>query len=238
MNAIHGNEIIRDDPHALSLFAARWLADRIAAGNDRFRIALAGGNTPRELYTLLGSSDYVVDWDKVVLFWGDERFVLATDPRSNYRMVHEVLLSHVPIPAQNIIPIPTDGDPADAARRYEADLKREYAADTCDSTEPLFDLVLLGLGADGHICSLFPNSPVLEERTRLTAAVLQGAPEPRITLTYPAIESSRTIAFLVTGVEKAGVVARVRAGDQALPAARIRPQGEIVWFLDKAAAGK
>lgn len=231
-------DIIRDDPQILAATAARWIADRIAAGNERFRIALSGGSTPRELYTLLGSSDYVIDWDKVVLFWGDERFVPATDARSNFRVVHEVLLSHVPIPAQNILPIPTDGTLEDAAARYEADIRREYEADTLDGKPPLFDLVLLGLGADGHICSLFPNSQVLEERTKLVAAVPAGAPEPRITLTFPAIESSRAIAFLVTGPEKAAIVARVRGGDQALPAARLKPKGEVFWFMDKVAAGK
>jgi 6-phosphogluconolactonase len=153
-------------------------------------------------------------------------------------MVHEVLLSQVPIPAQNILPIPTDGTPEDAAARYETDIRREHQAGALDADQPLFDLVLLGLGADGHICSLFPNSPVLEERSKLVAAVPSGAPEPRITLTYPAVESSRAIAFLVTGADKATIAARVRNGDQVLPAARLKPKGEVFWFMDKAAAGK
>ncbi len=240
MPAIEGEEIVRADPQDLAGFVAGWIADRIAQGDsDEFRIALCGGNTPRALYTLLGSEPYAsrIDWDKTVLFWGDERFVPATDPRSNFGMVHSLLLSRVRIPAQNIKPMPAEGDPDSAARSYEADLKSEYRADEFDSTRPLFDLMLLGLGEDGHTCSLFPNSPVLEERARWVAPVLSGAPEPRLTLTYPAIESSACIAFLVTGSAKAPIVARVRKGDLSLPAARIRPRGDLVWLLDSAAAG-
>ncbi len=240
MSALEGEKIVRADPQELAACAADWIAGRIAQSDDEeFRIALSGGNTPRDLYRRLGGEPFAsrIDWDKTVLFWGDERFVPATDPRSNFGMVHRLLLSHVRIPAQNIKPMPTDGEPGDAARSYEADLKNEYGAGVFDPARPLFDLMLLGLGEDGHTCSLFPNSPVLAERTLWVAPVLSGAPEPRLTLTYPAIESSAHIAFLVTGRAKAPVVARVREGDLSLPAARIRPQGEVIWLLDSAAAG-
>ena len=240
MAGIEGQEIVRDDPDALAAFAARWIADRIAESDEEsFRIALSGGNTPGPLYSLLGSEQYaeLIDWDKVSLFWGDERFVPATDPRSNFGMAHGLLLSRIPIAAQNIHPMPTEGDVDAAARSYEAELKNEYGADALSPGQPLFHLMLLGLGNDGHTCSLFPGSPVLEERARWVAPVQSGAPEPRLTLTYPVIENSARIVFLVTGKEKTGIVSRVRKSDQALPAARIRPQGEVFWFLDAAAAG-
>jgi 6-phosphogluconolactonase len=132
--------------------------------------------------------------------------------------------------------MPVDGTPADAAERYETQLKRVYGADEIDPARPLFEIVFLGLGSDGHTASLLPGQPVLEERKHWVAAVSEGRSEPRITLTYPAIESSNRIAFLVTGADKASAVRATRAGDQNLPAARIRPRGEILWFLDRAAA--
>lgn len=232
-------QMVFADGKEMAAHVARWMADRIAASNERFRIALSGGNTPRALYAALASDDYfgLIDWDRIVLFWGDERFVPASNSESNFRMVHEVLLSHVPIPAQNIKPIPTDGSPEDAAKRYEAELKQDYGSDALDPADPLFDLVLLGLGDDGHLCSLFPGSPVLEERSHWVSAVTGSRPEPRITLTYPAIESCRAAAFLVTGADKAQALARVRSGDMALPASRLKPQGPLFWFLDRAAAG-
>jgi 6-phosphogluconolactonase len=229
----------RDDPQQLAVACADWIVSKISERNDKFRIALSGGSTPRELYAVLASERFfgVVDWDRVEFFWGDERFVPATSPDNNYRMAHDVLLSKISVAAQNIHPIPTDGTPDDAAKRYEKELKSVYDFETLNNDQPLFDLVLLGLGDDGHTASLLPGSPVLGEKSRWVAAVTQGRPEARVTLTYPAIASGRTVAFLVTGVDKAKTVAAVRSGDQSLPAARIQSQGEIVWFLDKAAAG-
>jgi 6-phosphogluconolactonase len=132
--------------------------------------------------------------------------------------------------------MPTDGTPVDAAERYETQLKRIYGADKFDPARPLFEIVFLGLGSDGHTASLLPGQPVLDEREHWVAAVTEGRSEPRITLTYPAIESSSTIAFLVTGADKASAVSATRRGDQNLPAARINPRGEILWFLDRAAS--
>jgi 6-phosphogluconolactonase len=217
--------------------AAEWIAGRVAATADVFRIALSGGETPRLLYQELASPEYRdrIEWRRVELFWGDERFVPHTDERSNYRMARETLLAHAPVLIDHVHPIPTEGDPEGAARRYETMLKSVYGADTLAATEPLFDLVLLGLGTDGHTASLFPGSPNLQERARWVMPA-SHAGEPRITLTYPALESSTAVLFLVAGAEKAHAVRGVLAGDENLPAARLRPQGQIIWFLDEAAA--
>ena len=219
--------------------AAGWIAERVAATADVFRIALSGGDTPRLLYQELASPEYRdrIEWRRVELFWGDERFVPHTDERSNYRMVRETLLAHAPVLIDHIHPVLTEDDPESAAQRYEATLKSMYGADALDPSRPLFQLVLLGLGEDGHTASLFPGGIVLKERSRWVAAV-GNRDEPRITLTYPAIQSSHAVAFLVVGEEKAEIVRRVQEGDQSLPATRVRSDGEIVWFLDHAAASR
>ncbi len=223
------------DPQELAWRAADWIAGVVAAHEGpRFRIALTGGSTPRLLYGELTLRS--IDWKNIEFFWIDERFVPPDDPDSNYRMANETLLSHIPALPGNIHPIPTSGDPDDCARAYEAVLKLDYGAETLDRTRPLFDLVLLGIGGDGHICSLLPGSPVLEEKQRWVAPVLHGRPEVRITLTYPCVQSSRITAFLVTGRGKAETVKRVRHGDTSLPGGRLKPDGELVWLLDRDAA--
>ncbi|MBV8801034.1 MAG: 6-phosphogluconolactonase [Alphaproteobacteria bacterium] len=226
------------DPQSVAESMAAWIAERIAATSDVFRMALSGGNTPRLLYEVLGS-EYRdrIEWDRVELFWGDERFVPHGDPRSNYRMARETLLARAPVLIDNIHPIVTDGEPDPAARRYELLLKNVYGAEFLSPERPLFDLVLLGLGDDGHTASLFPGAPALEEAAHWVVAAA-GHDVPRITLTYPALESSRAVAFLVAGADKAEIVRRVISGDDSLPASRVRPQGEIVWFLDRAAASE
>jgi 6-phosphogluconolactonase len=203
-------------------------------------VSLSGGSTPKALFGLLASDEFRhrVPWSEVAWYWGDERFVPHDHPDSNYRMTREAMLDHAPVPPQNVHPIPTDGPPEDAARRYEATLQTAYGATVLDSARPLFDVTLLGLGPDGHTASLLPGEPVLEERARWVAAVSHGRPEVRITLTYPAIDSSRHVAFLVTGHEKAAIFRAIRSGDRRAPAARVRPCGEIVWFVDRAAAGE
>ncbi len=229
--------VIFDDAEQFASQAATWIAGLIAAKGSRFRIALTGGETPRALYRELGARFRdSVNWTEVEFFWGDERFVPPESPASNYRMARETLLAQVPAPLENIHPIPTGGDPNEAARTYEATLKRTYGEDSLDPARPLFDLVLLGLGEDGHICSLLPGSPALEERQRWAVPVTQGRPETRITLTYPPVQSSRLTAFLVVGGKKAEAVRAVRADDSALPGGRLRPEGELVWLLDRAAA--
>lgn len=233
--AIRGEAIVAPDATSLAVRAAEWLAARILAKTGMFRLVLSGGTTPRALYALLGA-ERRIDWTRVELFWGDERFVPYDDPESNFRMARETLLSNIAVPSANIHPMPVDGDPANAARRYEALLKNIYGRETLELSQPLFDVVLLGLGSDGHTASLLPGEPVLDEREKWVAAVTHGRAEPRITLTYPAIELSATIVFLVTGEDKAQTVRAVRAGDISLPAARLHSQGEVIWFLDTAAA--
>jgi 6-phosphogluconolactonase len=231
---------ILPDPPTLARHVAEWMTQAALAGNRPFRVSLSGGSTPKTLYSLLASDHFRnrFPWERVSWFWGDERFVPYDHPDSNYRMTREAMLSKVPVPPENIHPVPADGTPEEAARRYEHTLRAAYGAATLDSARPLFDITLLGLGPDGHTASLLPGEPVLEERTRWVAAVSHGRPEVRITMTYPAIDSSRCVAFLVAGREKAAILSTIRGGDSELPAARVRPVGELIWFVDKAAAGQ
>jgi 6-phosphogluconolactonase len=228
------------DPAALSRRVADWMLE-VATGKDGIlAVALSGGSTPRSLYRLLAEPPYrdAFPWSRTHWFWGDERFVPHDDPQSNYRMVQEALLSRAPIPAANIHPVPTEGlGPEAAASAYERELKSFHGGERLDAARPLFDLTLLGLGSDGHTASLFPGTAVLAERNRWVAAVIGAKSEARITLTYPALESSRRVAFLVAGEEKRAMFGRLRHGDDSLPAARLRPTGELFLFAD-AAAGK
>lgn len=238
MSRAIGRIEVFSDAHALAHHAAEWMMHAALAATGPFRISLSGGSTPKTLYTLLASDEFRsrFPWPRVSWFWGDERFVPYDHPDSNYRMAREAMLAKAPVPPENIHPVPTDGDPDDAARRYERTLQEIYGAETLDPQRPLFDLTLLGLGTDGHTASLLPGEPVLNERTRWVAAVSHGRPEVRITLTYPAIDSSRRVAFLVTGTEKAAIFSAIRTGQSQAPAARIHPVGDLVWFVDRAAA--
>lgn len=224
---IAGEAIVADDAKDLAVRAADFIAKEITASTT-FRLILSGGSTPRPLYRRLGER-HELPWERVELFLGDERFVPLDDPDSNFHMVRETLLAHG-IRLGAVHPIPTEGTPQDAAARYEALLKTI-------KEKPLFDLNLLGLGEDGHTASLLPGQPVLEERERLVAAVPKGRSEQRVTLTYPALESSRITMFLVSGAAKASIVKRVRAGDVSIPAGRLHPHGRVIWFMDRAAAG-
>jgi 6-phosphogluconolactonase len=228
------------DPDAVAHRVADWLLAEVGAKPGRFAVALSGGSTPRRLYERLASPPCLdsFPWDRVHWFWGDERFVPHDDAQSNYRMAREAMLARAPIPAGNIHPIPTEGLTSNAsAARYDAELRSYYGAPRLDPARPLFDVVLLGLGTNGHTASLFPGSPVLEERERWAAAIVGEDQNARITLTYPALESCRCAAFLVTGVEKHEMLARLRRGDQVIPAGRLRPTGALLCFADAAAAG-
>jgi 6-phosphogluconolactonase len=229
-----GELIVAEDARALAARASAFVAAQMKAATGIFRFALSGGSTPRALYTLLGQVRDV-PWDRIELFWGDERFVPHNSADSNYRMVRETLLAGGAKP-KAVHPIPADGTPGDAAARYEALLKREYSADALVPDRPLFDLNLLGLGEDGHIASLLPGQPVLDERKAWVAAVPHGREEARITLTYPALEASAVTMFLVSGAAKAEMLRRARAGDAGIPAGRLRPRGTLLWFADRAAA--
>jgi 6-phosphogluconolactonase len=248
MSAVRGNTTLKTpvievlaDPERLAHRLADWLLEAARSVEPPFAVALSGGSSPRRLYELLAQSPRreAFPWDGTHWFWGDERFVSHDDPQSNYRMVHEAMLSHAPIPPGNIYAIPTEGmTPEAAVTTYERKLTSFYGAGRLDPKQPLFDVTLLGLGPDGHTASLFPNTAVLNERQRWVAAVIGAKPEIRITLTYPPLESSRHAVFLVTGKEKQSVLDRLRRGDWDLPAARLDPIGTLHYFADVAAWGE
>ena len=230
-----------DTPAALAEDAAdlfvRIAADAITE-RGRFMVALAGGATPRGLYARLAAEPFRarMDWHRTWVFFGDERCVPPTDAESNYRMARETLLAHVPVPPGQIFRI--DGEAADAARAAEEYERRLRAA-----FEPglvRFDLILLGMGLDGHVASLFPGSPALDEKDRLVIAVETRAAvvAKRITLTPPVLNAARRVLFLIAGAEKARSVADVlRNPASSLPGARVRPtEGVVTWLLDRAAA--
>jgi len=230
-----------EDLPALSRAAADFLCETAMRKTGPVRIALSGGETPKPMYELLAQDPVRrrLPWDRVHWILGDERFVAPSDPASNYGMARAAFLDHVPVPAENVHPVPTAGlDLDQAAERYQATLKSLYGADTLRMDRPLLDLTLLGLGPDGHTASLLPGQPVLLENKRWVAPVPHGRPQPRVSLTYPALDSSRIVAFLVAGEEKREILDRVLSGDTSVPAGRIRPVGEVIWFVDKAAAGR
>ena len=228
------------DPSALAHHVAEWMTQAALAASGTFRVSLSGGSTPKALYTLLASDSFRdrFPWRRVSWYWGDERFVPYDHPESNYRMTREAMLAKAPVPPDNVHPVPADGTADDAAARYERTLQAAYGGSVLDPARPLFDITLLGLGPDGHTASLLPGEPVLQERKRWVAAVSHGRPEVRITMTYPVIESSRHVAFLVAGKEKAAILKTIRAGGSDVPAARVKPSGELIWFVDRAAAGE
>src|SRR5271154_3310740 len=230
---------ILPDPLVLARHVAEWVTAAAVASSAAFRVSLSGGSTPKMLYGLLASDEFRgrFPWPRVSWYWGDERFVPYDHPESNYRMTREAMLARAPVPPENIHPVPADGTPDEAASRYERTLQAAYGATVLDPARPLFDITLLGLGPDGHTASLLPGDPVLDERKRWVAAVSHGRPEIRITMTYPAIDSSRHVAFLVAGKEKAAILSAIRAGGSEVPAAHVRPVGELIWFADQAAAG-
>lgn len=212
--------------------------------NDAVRAAgmcslvLAGGSTPRVLYGLLASQFRdQIPWKDVHVFWGDERYVPAGHPQSNYRMARQALLDHVSCPAANVHPMPTHiASPALAARDYELTLRSYFHGDW-----PRFDLVLLGLGDDGHTASLFPASPALTESTRwVIAAESPAEPPTRLTLTLPVLNRAAVVYFLVAGSSKAHALHHVLAGtadSNTFPAAGVRPEtGMVIWWVDRAAA--
>ena len=204
-----------------------------------FRVALSGGNTPRRVYELLATEEFKnkINWEFVHIFFGDERTVPPDDPASNYGMVEATLISHVPIPSGNVHPISGAGNAGENAGSYEKELKSYFAG----SAWPRFDLVLLGVGEDGHTASLFPGTAAISEKTAwVVANWVEQLKEFRITLTAPVLNSAAEIIFLVTGASKAARLAEVLNGPykpESLPAQLIKPdEGELIWMIDKAAA--
>jgi 6-phosphogluconolactonase len=217
---------------AASLFADS--ASRCVAERGKFTVALSGGSTPRRLYEVLSEEQVrsTINWARVEVFWGDERCVPPDDERSNYLMAHGALLKAVPA---RIHRIEGEAGPGEAASRYEETLRRVFSLR--EGRVPSLDLVLLGMGADGHTASLFPGSSVLAERSRLAAPV-HGVDPPRVTLTLPVINEAERVLFLVTGKEKAGPVRHIlrEGNEEGYPAGMVAPGGELVWLLDEGAA--
>ena len=227
------------DPVALARAAAERVMARIAANKARVAICLTGGSSPKQLYQLLATDAYRsrIPWDRVHWFIGDERFVGPDDPLNNMGTARRIFLDRLAPPA-NIHPIPTDtSDPNAAARRYESELQSFYGANALDPARPLFDVVLMGVGPDGHTASLFPGYPAVEETTRWVVGVPKAhvAPfVPRVTLTLPALGSCREMLFEVAGADKRAILTRVLDGES-LPASRARSIGETIWLVDAAA---
>jgi len=229
------------DRESMSLAAAELfarMADEAVRARGRFSAVLSGGETPRLMYTLLATQPIEgrIDWKRVHVFWGDERCVPPDDPMSNERMARHTFLDHVPISPEQVHPIHCDKSPPRAAARYEKFIRSFF-----ERGEPRFDLVLLGLGGNGHTASLFPGSAVLEERDRWVAEVtVPGQGFSRVTMTAPLINLARMVMFLVSGSLKSRILHDVLEGPRdttRFPAQLIQPEhGELLWMADQAAA--
>lgn len=227
------------NPDALAIGAAehiRALAQVCIADHEQFSLVLSGGSTPMHAYRQLAIETPMqkLDWTKVQIFWGDERCVPPDHEQSNYRMAHEALLEHVPIPSENIYRMACEADPSIGAQGYEAILREQFPAQEL----PQFDLVLLGLGEDGHTASLFPGSEILTEHALWVAPVYVAHLDSwRVSLTLPVINAATNVMFLVSGESKARILDKIikSASAREYPAQRIDPQGELTWFIDRTA---
>jgi 6-phosphogluconolactonase len=216
-------------------------ASEAVAERGRFTIALSGGSTPKSLYTLLATNARTsLPWDRMFFFFGDERHVPPTDPESNYRMADEAMLSKVPVAPSNVFRVPAENpDARAAAEAYEQTLRKFFALEA--GQFPAFDLILLGMGPDGHTASLFPGTEGLNEKSKLLVANwVEKLKTHRITLTLPVLNGAQCVAFLVSGTDKAPVLKSVLEGNspgEQYPAKLVRPaQGKLIWLLDRAAA--
>ncbi len=227
------------DPAELAKAAADRLIARISANAGRAAICLTGGSSPKQLYQLLATDAYrsQIPWDRVHWFIGDERFVAADDPLNNMGVARTIFLDRF-APSANIHPIPTGtAGPDESARLYEETLHSFYGANELDPARPLFDMVLIGVGPDGHTASLFPGYPAIEETRHWVTGVPQAhvAPfVPRVSLTLPALASCREMLFELSGLDKRAILTRVLAGEN-LPANRAHSDHETIWLVDKAA---
>jgi 6-phosphogluconolactonase len=218
-------------------------AKEAIAQRGRFTIVLSGGSTPKSLFNLLATNARTVfPWDHTFFFWGDERHVPPTDPDSNYRMAEEAMLSKIPVPAGNVFRFAAENpDAAAVAEAYEQTLRKFFQLGP--GQIPAFDLILLGMGPDGHTASLFPGSPGLQEKTRLVIANwVEKLKASRLTLTLPVLNAARCVAFLVSGTDKAPALHAVLESDVAgeqYPSKLIRPvDGKLIWLIDRAAASQ
>jgi len=235
---------IFQDPQSLFQGAAEEFGSQATAAvrsRGRFTVALSGGSTPRSLYSLLATKASL-PWDKIYFFFGDERHVPPDNPESNYRMAKESLLSKVPVPAENIFRVPAENPDANqAAEAYEQTLRRFF--NTAPGSFPRFDLVLLGMGPDGHTASLFPGTAALQENARwFVSNWVEKFKTDRLTLTLPVLNSAAVVTFLVSGQDKAGVLKEVLEGKQPgelFPSKLVKPSnGEVIWMVDRAAAAQ
>lgn len=235
--------LVHDSPASLVEAAAGLVVEeacRAVAARGRFTLALAGGGTPKPVYERLAKDDLVgaIDWSKTHVFFGDERCVGPNDPQSNYRMAREALLARVPLPEAQIHRIRGEADPVVAAAEYEQALR-----EILRSEKPRLDLVLLGIGGDGHTASLFPGTTAVREAKRLVAAqYVDKLTAWRVSLTPPLLDAAAEVAFLVEGEGKAEVLAAILEGPyrpDVLPAQRIQPTaGRVRWLVDAAAASR
>lgn len=207
----------------------------------RFTVALSGGSTPKGLYSLLAEQyRSSLPWERMFFFWGDERHVPPDHPDSNYRMTNQAMLSKVPVPPENIFRVPTEMQDADStAAQYEQTLKNFFRLKTGEF--PRFDLILLGMGPDGHTASLFPATKALQEKTRLVVANwVEKFNTYRITLTLPVLNNAACAMFLIAGADKAAALHEVLEGDgpgEQFPAKLVKPtQGKLIWLIDRQAA--
>ncbi|MDX2273204.1 MAG: 6-phosphogluconolactonase [Cyanobacteriota bacterium] len=225
-------EIAVDPAHVVKRAIAWWRqgAQSAIADHGSFRVALSGGTTPKALYQALANTPDL-DWAHTQIFWGDERYVPTDHPDSNFKMAKEALLDHVPIPADHIFPIPTAArDPLRDADTYAQTLQGIFQSDW-----PSFDLMLLGIGDDGHTASLFPQTAALQVMDRWVT-VGEKAGQPRITLTFPVLNHSQQVIFLVAGSSKAPIVQEVLTTPPHLPCQQVKPHGHLLWLIDAAAA--
>lgn len=218
-------------------------ADQAVKERGRFTIALSGGSTPKSLYNLLATNARnTLPWDRMFFFWGDERHVPPTDADSNYRMADEAMLSKVPVPAGNVFRVAAENpDAAAAADAYEQTLRKFFQLNAGEF--PNFDLILLGMGPDGHTASLFPGTAGLQEKSRLVIANwVEKLKTHRLSFTLPVLNAARCVAFLVSGTDKAPALHAVLeenvSGEQ-YPSKLIQlKDGKLIWFLDRAAASE
>ena len=214
------------------------LARELVEASGRMTVAFSGGSTPKHLYSLLASPDYKnrIPWNNVELFWGDERCVPPDHSESNFRMAQEALLSKIKIPHENIHRMRGEQEPQAAAAEYEKELQKIFGLNS--EALPRFDLILLGIGEDGHTASLFPDSEALNETKHLVLAPLVGQlTSYRLTLSLPVLNNAANVWFLVAGRSKAGAVKQAFGSSSDLPAARVQPvNGKLIWFITRDAA--